>query len=121
MIGLLRFTGFRSVTALDRVSLVMGGYGRYSDVFENTDFATEFYPVYTISRFGLLLSFATWGYLYFRLPRPRRTGLMLLLAAATSHYSTILFVELQILIAAYGMWYPAIDPRGRPSEAPAHV
>lgn len=97
IVGLFRFLGLNNFSQMDRTSLVLGGYGRYSQVFESLSFTTEFYPIYTITRLGALITIATWWFIYKRLPRPRLMFFLLLLLASV-HYPTILFVEMEVLV-----------------------
>ena len=72
VLNLLQYVGIKTFLAMDATGRIMGGYGRYSQLFEDPLFVTEFYPIFAISRFGVLLVLVTWCYIFARLPRYRR-------------------------------------------------
>lgn len=106
IMSVLRFVGIENIILMDATSQIVGGYGAYSWIYEDVRLTTEFYPIYAISRFGYLLFGLTWLYIILRLPRNNRTLIALALFLGSIHYPTILFVETQVVLAAYLLWTP---------------
>lgn len=90
---------FEIFNQMDITRVIFGGYSFYQDLFTNPDYNTEFYPVYAVSRFGLLLTLTTWIYLWLKLPSRGRLVLFTALFIGSIHYATILYIPLLVLIA----------------------
>lgn len=84
---------------MDITRIIFGGYSFYKEHFSDPRYYTEFYPVYAMSRFGLLMTFATWGYLWSKLPRKGRAILFAALFFGSIHYGSILYIPLLVLLA----------------------
>lgn len=118
ILTMLQFIGLDSIMAMDQLSRILGGYSKYSWVYENSRFLTEFYPVYAISRFGFFLFLMTWVYIFWQLPKKNRGLMFLVLFFGSIHYPTILFVETQVLLGAYLFLAPPIIPKVPISNPP---
>lgn len=99
LLNVNQYWGFEIFKEMDVIHIIFGGYSFYNDVFMALDHQTEFYPVYAISRFGLLSTIATWIYLWSKLPIKGRLVLFVSLFIGSIHYPVIWHIPLLVLVA----------------------
>ena len=107
---MLRFLGLNSIGMMAHWRQIFGGYGKYSWLFEDRTNMTEFYPIYTITHFGFLLTVVTWLFIYISLPKKNKGLIFLTLLVGSIHYPMILFVEAQVLVGVYFFLAPKNQP-----------
>lgn len=99
---------FEIFDQMDITHIIFGGYSYYKDLFSG--FSTEFYPIYAVSRFGLLLTLSTWIYIWLKLPLRGKWILFAALFLGSIHYATILYIPTLMLLAVLITSKPARFP-----------
>ena len=88
-----------NIFSMNFYHILFGGLGNYQEIFNSENFLTEWYFVYAISRYGILMTLGVWIYLFSKIYFNKYSIVFLSIFIGCLHVPTIFYAPAIIILA----------------------